>query len=214
MEAGEPGFTFVLRDYVEAQNECDVFIEGGPTTMSNLLVSWLEGHGEAVANKANAGLLEPKRSSEAHNEQRKFIFDTHDQDIFVAVQTMAQDEGWVVKGPHYYSHRHHDNNDDPNRYLHQRHIESLKNTGNDGPLHDTAVVVYGRNAAATIHKAERLLTQNLVAAKDICLLLDTVQGMHQVRQLSSQLGVNISYICIAEAYDELFEHARTMVRQG
>ena len=35
-----------------------------------------------------------------------------------------------------------------------------------------------------------------------------------MRQLSQHVGQNISYICIAEAYDELFEATRQMVRQG
>lgn len=210
MEAGEPGYSFNLRDYVVTQKECDVFIEGGKTTASNLLVSWLDGHhaihtqGPALTKEANDNKPNAEAALTLAKVPRRFVFDTHDPKVFCAVKDVVEglQEGWVISGPHYYgSHYTSDSSTDAKKAGH---------TNAEG----MPVVVYGRNAAATIHKAERLLHGNLVAAEDICLLLDTMQGINQVRRLSQHVGYNIAYICIAETYDELFEAARQMVRQG
>jgi len=203
MEAGEPGFNFSLRDYVEAQQECDVFIEGGSQTTSNLLVCWLDGH-HAFAQKSSA-----VEAVESTAPRKRVVFDTHDPNVFVAVKGVVEGlkEGWEVCGPHYYRQRRNQDegpnsqgkNYSTNRVMSSGDYEktdgmSLSYSENDeegqanqAPKARTPIVVYGRNAAATIHKAERLLNRNAVAPEDICLLLDTMQGIHQVCAPSLQL---------------------------
>jgi len=124
--------------------------------------------------------------------RKRIIFDTYDEDVFNAVKAVVPAKEWEFRG----------------------RSGLLKGEGSGAEMEKDHIIIYDRNAAATIHKAEQLILHHEIEANDICLLLDTVEGVDQINALSEHLGISLSYICIAEAYDELFEASRKMVRSG
>ena len=60
MHSGEPGFRYTLRHFVEAQGECDIFIEGGRQTMAHLILAWIDRQREkAIDALVQASCVEP-----------------------------------------------------------------------------------------------------------------------------------------------------------
>ena len=124
-----------------------------------------------------------------HGQQ--VIVDTFDQSVFKEMAKMVAKDGWKIAGK---------------RMLTKEEEQTR--------VASTPIIVYDRNESATVARAGMLVQNCNVEAADICVLLDSVEGIDMLRELNLSLERPISHLCVAQVYDHLFQEARLMVRQG
>lgn len=53
-----------------------------------------------------------------------------------------------------------------------------------------------------------LLSLNLVSTRHCCALLDSQEGIEEISDLETELGVRVNFLCSALLYDSLFRFVR------
>mmetsp|Transcript_35046 Transcript_35046/g.75821 ORF Transcript_35046/g.75821 Transcript_35046/m.75821 type:complete len:102 (+) Transcript_35046:56-361(+) len=59
-----------------------------------------------------------------------------------------------------------------------------------------------------------LITQKHIAIGSVCALLDAPRGLDQVAQVSKDVGHDVSWVCSAVEYDNLFAEVRGLLQRG
>ena len=82
------------------------------------------------------------------------------------------------------------------------------------PDKDLPCCVYQNQTADTVNTIRSLILSGGVKPKMCCGLLDKASGMEDIEHLSRDLKNNISYVCSAKIYDDLFKFVRCEIRDG
>lgn len=154
------------------------------------LRSVVETQGEAdILIDAKLPLVEEillwAEASESPDARGVLCFDTNNAEYYATLHRVLKGHGWQV--------------------VDRASPRALKNPR-------LPRLVYQDSTQDTLNTIESLLTHGLVDAGRTCALLDSHDGLQDLRDLSARLSADISVVCSATVYNALFAEVRRLVR--